>query len=515
MATPLTSNGSRIVPATLRREAQEQKPTLYTLTPLLDKAPFRLRVQIEFSTLGANGPIRLQMPTWSPGDYHLQNHAQFVQELTASDVTVPGDKNPLMVTHPDADTWEVEPEQARKIEVSYTLPTTPPGFFSQNVQVLENQVFLNGTAAYLYRVGEKASPALLRVRMPEGWQVVTPLPARANSEENLPQFEASDYDTLADSPVVMAAPDALTLREFTASGVKHRIAYFGKKHLVADFDAYTPVIKRVAEAENRIMGDSPPYKQYCFFFDVGGYGGGLEHLNSCRIAIRPSGDPVRAATFFAHEFFHLWNIKRIRPKVLGPFDYIHPPRTRNLWFAEGVTEYFAQVAVRRAELWTEAQFLEHWHRAIGAMQNTSARRSVTADESSLRVWEGKNSQGYGGLSYYDKGELIGLCLDLKIRAVTQNQKSLDDVMRLLMARHNLPKPGYGEDEIRNVVSEVAGQDLSAFYDTLARSTQEMPFAECLGYAGLDLDLHPLPDATPEQIALRKSWAGAFPLKDKE
>src|SRR5205823_3213336 len=121
------------------------------------------------------------------------------------------------------------------------------------------------------------------------------------------------------------------------------------------------------------------------------------------------------------------------------------------------------------------EFFRHWQRQIASLERNPARKRITADEASYRVWESGRSEGYGGLSYYDKGELIGLCLDLKIRHVTDNAKSLDDVMRLLLARHNPPKPGYGEDEIRAAVSEVAGVDLSAFYDLLARSTDPMPF----------------------------------------
>src|SRR5439155_18282729 len=133
--------------------------------------------------------------------------------------------------------------------------------------------------------------------------------------------------------------------------------------------------------------------------------------------------------------------------------------------------------------------------------------------SSLRVWESGGSEGYGGLSYYHKGELIGLCLDLKIRGLTKNKSSLDVVMRDLMARHGLPKPGYPEDGIRDAVIRSAGPEMGPFYDLLARSTEEMPFTECLAYAGLSLwrDANGFPliaaDAasTPEQIALRTSW----------
>jgi len=170
-----------------------------------------------------------------------------------------------------------------------------------------------------------------------------------------------------------------------------------------------------------------------------------------------------------------------------------------------VTEYYAHIATRRAGLRTEQEFFNHWKEAIGDYERNPERLKVSADEASLRVWEADNSSGFG-LSYYDKGELIGLCLDLKIRSLTKNRRSLDDVLRLLMQNYGLPKPGYEENSLRDAINEIAGADLTDFYNSLARSTEEMPFAECLGYAGLDTNLAPLPTASAAQIALRKSWA---------
>src|SRR5205807_2272699 len=139
----------------------------------------------------------------------------------------------------------------------------------------------------------------------------------------------------------------------------------GQISAVREIDAYPEILRRVVEAEARIMGGLPA-QDYTFFVDVGGRGGGLEHLNSCRIALPLEVSARDSAAFFAHEFFHLWNVKRIRPRSLGPFDYIHPPQTRNLWFAEGVTEYYAHVAVRRAGLASEPEFLSHWRYVIRA-----------------------------------------------------------------------------------------------------------------------------------------------------
>lgn len=492
-----------------RPDAQPEagKGIAYELTPLVNQSPRLLRVVMRFEVPENTERVTVQMPVWSPGDYHVQNHAQYVRDLRAFNGE-PDDARPLVVTRPDANSWEIHPADATHITLTYALPETPPGFFSENVQLQDGQVFVNGPAAYLYIVGRKDVPTTLTLKLPTGWQAETPLPHEKEEAVAPPRFTAPDYDTLADSPVVMAAPDGLTIREFTVNNVTHKAVYFGNKNMIPDVDAYTPTLRRVVEVENKIMGVTP-YQRYDFLFDVGGRGGGLEHLNAARLALWPEADPRRLAPFVAHEFFHLWNVKRIRPRVLGPFDYVNPPKTRNLWFAEGVTEYYANIATRRAGLMTTEQFRNHWRRAIRALQRVPARLKVTADESSLRVWEADNSTGYGGLDYYQKGELIGLCLDLKIRHVTNNRHSLDDVMRALFKRCNPPKPGYGEDDLRAVVNEVAGQDLTAFYDLLARSTQEMPFAECLEYAGLDIEANLLPKATPEQLALRNNWLAGF------
>ena len=479
----------------------------YELTPLPERSSREMLVEMHIPVPDPSTPISLQMPVWAPGDYHVQNFALYVRNLRAVEDTGGNSVRPLPVSHPDQNTWMITPRTAHPIRITYALPEEPPGLFSQNAQVLSDQAFVNGPAAYMYIVGHKDVPATLILHIPVGWSAVVALPPAPDSAPGTQRYSAPDYDTLADSPVVIAAHNALVTREFTLQGVTHHIVFFGQAGSVVDPAAYVPILQKIAQAETTLMGGLP-YARYDFLLDIDGVGGGLEHLNCCRIGF--SGPPSYLGALAAHEFFHLWNVKRIRPRVLGPFDYIHPPHTRNLWFCEGVTEYYANIARRRAGLTTPQDFLDHWRRAIQGLQSNPARLKVTADESSLRVWEADNSEGYGGLSYYQKGELIGLCMDLAIRHATGNRSALDTLMRLLMERYAPPKPGYGEDALRDVFSEVAGQDLSTLYDRLARSTEEMPFKECLGYAGLDTDLNPLPDATPEQIALRKSWMAGPP-----
>ena len=499
----LLTRGARQGPASV--PAGPASRIVYSLWVRSDVTPARLVVSIQIPVANSDTSVSVQMPVWSPGDYHVQNHGRFVEGFRAVGLTGSRQTGELRVHASGANTWQIEPRGSSSILVTYTVPQTPPGIFSDNVTLAPHYAFVNGPSALAYVEGHKDLRTSLYVYLPANWHAETALPPIAPAEAGVAAFSAPDYDTLADSPIVVADPQGMVVREFEVDHIPHRAVFFHNSLAAADADAFVPLLRQVAQAENDIMG-GPPYARYDFLFDVGGRGGGLEHLNSARLLLWPGENPRNFNSFVAHEFFHLWNVKRIRPAVLGPFDYIHPPKTRNLWFAEGVTEYYAHIAVRRAGLVTEAEFLHHWQSAIGRMQANPARKRVSADEASLRVWESGNSEGYDGLSYYDKGELIGLCLDLKIRHLTNSAKSLDDVMRLLLQRHNPPKPGYGEDEIRATVSEVAGQDLSAFYDLLARSTDELPFSECLGYAGLDSALRPLPNASPEDAALRAKWS---------
>ncbi|HLK58211.1 MAG TPA: hypothetical protein VKU00_16720, partial [Chthonomonadaceae bacterium] len=342
----------------------------------------------------------------------------------------------------------------------------------------------------------KTDPTFLMVNAFPEWKVATSLdPAALEARPTMHGFLAPNYDVMADAPVEMGD---YAEKNFTVKGVPLKVVLYGDYSQV-DQDKLTGYCKRVAETETAFMGDIP-FKRYVFMFRSSGNNGrgagGLEHLGSTEITLRGIIDD-RVRSVIAHEFFHLWNVKRARPRVLGPFDYTGPNHTRNLWWSEGVTSYYGDLLSRRGGLNTDDEYLNHLGATIGQLQNTPARLKVTADDSSYKVWDGGGSQGYGQLSYYTKGELIGLCLDLKIREVTGNRHSLDDVMHALYLQCGRgEKPGFDEDDIKKTANRVAGTDLSSFYDLLARSTEEMPFTECLAYAGLTLTKSETPTLTP-------------------
>lgn len=479
---------------------------VYTVEPVPGgSAPFT-RFTIELTGVANLQTLSLQMPAWSPGDYQVQNHARFVRQVSAALKT----GAPLSVAHPDPNTWQVDPAGADTITVQYELPNEPSGNFTENVRVTDDYAFYQGSASFLYVADHKNDPATVRVKLPSGWPAalcpLDPVASPASGSERA--FAAPDYDTLADSPI-LAGRFATT--EFTAGGAVHTVALFGWLE-GADPQRFANAIRPVVEEEIRLMGGAP-YKRYVFFINLGGRSGALEHGSSCRIGWSPYRDLRRLPEFVAHEFFHLWNVKRIRPAVLGPFDYINPPKTRMLWFCEGVTDYVALLSLRRAGIWNDQTYLERLGAMIEQLQQTPARKRVTAEEASERVWEERGSQGYGGLSYYLKGHLIGLCIDLKLRALTNGAASMDRLMRDLLRRYGPPKPGYPEDGIRKALIEAGGESMGPFYDRLCRSTDELPFDECLQAVGLrladpsaeDWRIVPAPNAPPSAARLRRDW----------
>jgi predicted metalloprotease with PDZ domain len=189
----------------------------------------------------------------------------------------------------------------------------------------------------------------------------------------------------------------------------------------------------------------------------------------------PNAEDYDLSDLAAHEFFHAWNVKQIRPYPLGPFDYNSPQRTGNLWFAEGVTDYYAKILTYRSGFHDLTWLLSELSDQVASYQSGKTRLKSTVEDASRAVWE---HQGFslGDLDYYNKGLLAGLIFDAKIREATGGQKSLDDVMRLMYARFRYPHPGYKEDGIRQAIIEVSGTDLGPLYDELIRSTQELPYA---------------------------------------
>jgi len=345
----------------------------------------------------------------------------------------------------------------------------------------------------------------VRVLAPDVWKVATGLPAVLGQKNT---FRAENFDILYDSP--FEASDFKTI-VFNVKGVPHRIVIDGKGNY--DPERMRLDVQKIVETQVGLMGEIP-YRDYTFILHLrANAGGGLEHLNSTALGyprfgfrIR-SGDRATSAapnasetterdyrgflSLVAHEFFHLWNVKRIRPDALGPFDYTQENYTKVLWVAEGITDYYADLTLRRAGLVTESEFLTATARSMWSLQNTPGRLEQTVEESSFDSWikyyrQDENSIN-SQVSYYDKGALLGLLLDLEIRKRSNAAKSLDDVMRYLYAEFFKKNRNYGPADVQKACELMAGSSLEEFFNKYVRGTAELDYNAALEAAGLHLD----------------------------
>ncbi len=433
----------------------------------------------------APGPsLDVAMPAWSPGAYSLHWAAKNVQGLDARD----GGGRTLDARMVDTSTWRVSPA-APMVRVTYDV-------YMGTSAVNDTHATISGTRCLLYLIGTPPYPApgalTLAVEAPPGWQIATGLDATRPGV-----FTASDYDTLVDAPVEVS-PE-LEIVTFEEQGARYEIVIHGFRHNYDTAKLREDVRKIVAE-QVRMFGGTPPYGRYVFFFHGGNGGsGGLEHLNSTTISFNRHGanDHDRYSRFLfviSHEFFHLWNVKRIRPEILGPFDYTRPQHTRNLYVSEGMTSYYASLALARSGVWTRQDFYDDLARNIQELQTQPGHLVTSAEMSSWLTWNRPDNSANVSISYYTKGQIIGNLLDLEIRARTEDRASLDDVFRYLMAQGGLPRPGFEEDGgFQKAVELIAAEggatgNFNEFFRRYVSGLDEVDYDTYLGHAGLKIQI---------------------------
>jgi predicted metalloprotease with PDZ domain len=444
----------------------------------LKERKFRVAITIPMTPDGKQkeNNVSLSIPAWSPGYYQILSYQKDITGFRAVD----DQGKSLKVANPDERTWSVMGAKGA-IHATYDVAAKDAGFGFFGSHLDDKTGYINGASALMYAVDGKQRPATVRFHLPKGWKLVTALDPDSATTADSPVFRAGGYDELIDCPVQMGQFDVLP---FDVMGTPFSAALVGAGKV--DKASMTDVLRRVSEAAVKVFGYAP-FKRYVYMihFSMGSFGGGLEHRSSTVLNVwKTIGEnPSSISDLAAHEFFHAWNVKRLHPAVLGPFDYTQKVRTSALWFAEGVTDYYANILPVVAGLKTESEFREKMAGRIRQLQKNDARLRISAEEASQKAWEG-GSMGYGGLSYYLKGSLLGLLLDVKIRAATDNAKSLDDVMRLLDERYGKKGIGYEEDALLKAVNEVSGHDLTDFYNRYVRNTDEIPWNSILREAGL-------------------------------
>jgi len=455
----------------------------------------------------APNSVALRMPVWTPGSYLVREFERNVEDFRAADAG--GRALPWVKVNKD--TWRVETNDARELRVSYNV-------YSNELSVRTNEVndrhaFWNNAATLMYLDGHLGSPSTLRVEPFGGWKIATGLPEVAGQRDT---FRAENFDILYDSPFLVSNFKTV---EFEVKGVAHRVVIDGDGNY--DAERIRRDVQKIVSTEVEMMGEIP-YHDYTFLLLLGASGGGgLEHLNSTSLTFRRFGFSTEADwrgfyTLVAHEFFHLWNVKRIRPDALGPFDYTQENYTRLLWVAEGITSYYEKLFVRRAGLMTDRQYLDAVARDFQNLQNTPGRLEQSAEESSFDAWikqyRPDENTVNSTISYYDKGSILGLLLDLEIRKRSGGAHSLDDVMRSLYRDFYEKGRNYTPEDFQRVAESAAGTSLEDFFKAYVRGREELDYNAALDVAGLRLDTSSTPAGRP---AAEEAYLGATFARDGE
>ncbi|MEZ4451375.1 MAG: PDZ domain-containing protein [Nannocystaceae bacterium] len=442
--------------------------------------PERHEFQVEIAVSDVDQKtVDLQIPRWNPGHYNRTDAQRNIRAVVAKGK---GGKA-LPVEKIDAITWRVH-SGGEAFRLSYRVFR---GRYDGITGAYLDDAFgfFNGAHILMYVVGQKDRACELKVDPLPGASVITGLPRGKSSGT----YHADDYDDLIDAPVHVGKVDLL---RFDVKKVPFRVALEGigaydKKKLTAD-------ITKIAEAAFGVFGGPPdavPFKDYTFIVHLlpGGHGG-LEHGNSTALGVDPFafGDPKsyqKVLGLVAHEFFHLWNVKRIRPAVLGPFAYDREVHTGMLWFSEGVTSYYSWLLLARAGLTTEEETLEKLASVIKRVQEQPGRKLITVEQASWETWTKPDDLQNGYIDYYAKGMLIGLVLDLELRRLTAGQSSLDTVFRELWARFRESGRGVAPSELEQIVLRQGGLMGGAGTETMKKLYAEYVH----GLVELDYNAH--------------------------
>jgi len=461
-------------------------------TVFLD-SPERHLVQVQIILPAGVATRELQFPVWN-ALYQVRDFAQFVNWVRAKDRA----GNSLVIRHANDSRWELDAASDGAI-VEYEIHLDSFGPFG--AQLNSHHAFLNLAQVLMYSVDARNAPLTIRFsHVPSDWHIATPLQSVSGA------FSAENYDRLVDSPIEISRFRELA---FDESGGHYRVFIDADS---ADYDADKVLanLHKIVAAATSWMNDRP-FDTYTFFyhFPRGPAGGGMEHAYSTAIdlnaaTIQRSLYPFNSVT--SHEFFHLWNVKRIRPQTLEPIDYTKENFTRALWFSEGVTSTAEEIIQLRAGLIDEKQFLARLGEQISELENRPAHLTQSAEESSLDAWlEGFDyyRRPERSISYYNKGELLGFMLDLAIRGASHDHASLRELFQWMNT--NYAKKGRFFDDsngVREAAEAVSHANLGWFFTKYVSGREEIPWNDYLRYVGLHVEQFSITVPDPGFLASR-------------
>jgi predicted metalloprotease with PDZ domain len=429
---------------------------------------FEVAIIVELPEQLKDEPVEFQMAKWSPGRYGVFDFAKNVQEFRATATN--GSTRP--VARVDDQTWSVAPQGASTLAISYKVfGNDLSGTFSQ---LDDRHANYNGASIFMYLVDHKPDPVKLTIQPPASWKIVNGRMERPGQTE----WQFPNWDVMIDTPTEIA-PD-WTLDTFDVDGKKYHVVVHSFGPEGGKRPALVKDIEKIVRAEVAMWGP-PEFEEYTFLIHYAAddhSGDGMEHLTSTQIiepgALADEGSYEATLGTVSHEFFHVWNVKRLRPLELGPWDFTRPLTTRGLWVAEGFTNYYGHLMLHRAGIWKDKQFLDRQARTVSQIESAPGSKLMSAEESSLSapfIDDAPHAQAVNlqntSISYYPKGELIGMVMDLLLRGRTKGKVSLDDVMREMYEEFYLKSSnnsyylrgrGYQTEDLERVASRRSGLD---------------------------------------------------------
>ncbi|MDF2190473.1 hypothetical protein [Paraflavitalea sp. CAU 1676] len=468
---------------------------------------------VELQCSGIKGDAtEFKMPVWTPGYYQRMDYAKNVEHFTVKNA-----KGDTLAWMQSGNGWQVQHGKQKAFTISYDVKTTR--LFVANPYIDEERAFIRPTGVFIHPAGKINLPSTVQIKPWSGWaNVATGLDSIAGKPFT---YTAPNFDVLYDSPFLIGNLEELPA--FKVKGITHR--FIGYKMGNFDKQGFMNELQKIVTAGTELIGDIP-YKHYTFLSISPNGMGGIEQLNSTAVSF--NGESLekpesrkRVLNFLAHEYFHHYNVKRIRPVELGPFDYDNGSRTNSLWVSEGLTVYYEYLLVKRTGLMSETDIFGNLRNNIAAYEKGVGKTYQSLQQASYNTWSDgpfgrKDDKVNKTISYYDKGPAVGLLFDFAIRHHTQNKKSLDDVMRTLYRKYyQQQKRGFTEQELKDAITEAAGAPLNELFDYIY-TTKELDYNKYLSYAGLTIDLTgekptyaisrvPNPDALQQQIL--RSWLG--------
>ncbi len=486
-------------------------------------ASHRFQITLTIAQPDAQGQ-RLWLPDWIPGSYMIRDFARNLSGLAVVDVH----GQPVACRALDKSSWQCAPAQG-PLTIQYEVYAWDLSVRTAHLD--QHHGYFNGTSLFLAVAGQEADAVIVELCCPAGvadvdgaerWRVATTLPRRGADALGFGLYGAASYDELIDHPVEMGT---FAYVEFEAAGVPHAIAVTGRFN--ADLGRLVRDLKVICEAQIAFFGTPAPFQQYLFQFMVVGQGyGGLEHRSSTSLLCSrddlpalsesegKSGERYRGLLgLCSHEYFHSWNVKQLKPREFIPYDLRREVHSELLWFFEGVTSYYDDLFLVRTGLISPASYLELLAQQITRHLRTPGRECQTVAQSSFDAWtkyyKSDENTPNSVVSYYIKGSLVALCLDLQMRS---KGSSLDAVMRLLWQRFALRGQGIAEIDIRQVVAELVGSTLETFFDSALHSTDELPWQTLLTDLGLTVQIRAGEGANDTggrtgTATLPRSWIG--------